>query len=183
MPETEQYATAQAPEEVNSAAAQHRLGNLISMREGPTRGQSARAAGGVAAVCLALLILLWLVTGGNTSSTGYGVLHGAIRALFIAGVASLGWTVRALLTSQRSWYLYTGGIVQKTGQSTLRAVAWPDATGLTTILRRRNGRNFIVGYRLAGRDGTSLTIPPRSSQDPFIDQVIATAREHNCPIT
>jgi hypothetical protein len=189
MPETEHYATTRAPEEVAAVAAERGLGNLIATREGPTRGQSARAAGAVAAACLVLLIPCWLVLSRTSPlSPAFSAVDAVYRALFIGMLGSLAWAIRSLLTGQRSWYLYAAGVIQKTGHSGPRAVAWPDAAGIRTIHQRRGDRNVgsVLGYRLAGRDGTTLTIPLKAGhggRDPFIDQILAAAREHNCPIT
>ena len=188
MPENRRYAATRAPKGVTAAAAERGLGHLISTREGPAGGQSAGVAGAVAAGCLVLLIPCWLVLSrASPLSPAFPVLDAVYRALLIGMAAGLGWAIRSLRTGQRSWYLYARGVIQKTGRSGLRAVAWPDASELKAIRRRHGDRNVgdVLGYRLAARDGAWLTIPlkvGRDGRDPFIDQVLAAAREHDCPI-
>jgi hypothetical protein len=188
MAGTDHYVTTHAPEGVTAAALARGLGSLVGTREGASRGQAAGVSGAIAAGCLVLLIPCWLVLRGMSPlSASFSLVDAVYRGLVVGLLGSLGWAVRALLTARRSWYLYTRGVIEMKGSTAVRPVAWTDAVELKTIHRRRGDTNIgaVVGYQLAGRDGTTLTIPLRASQggrDPFIDQILAAAREHSCPI-
>jgi hypothetical protein len=186
MANLQQGVTIRAPETVAALAAERGLGELIDKREGTATRDAVGGQGIAAAVCLALLILCVILDASLSANEAViAIVAPVLRISLIATVVFVGWTIRALLRGQRAWYHYAGGMIQK-GRSGARAVAWAEAAELKLVHSRR-GDNVRGGfcYQLTSRGGASLMIPLKARQgdrDPFVDQILAAARQHNCPV-
>lgn len=96
------------------------------------------------------------------------------RLSCFAGVLGLVWVIRSAVLGSLKVYLFQGGLVSR-HRSAVTALAYQDIASVTRKLGTRgSAKGNVVGYDVAGRDGTTLTVPHMTNDDGFIATLYAS---------
>ncbi|GAA2136938.1 hypothetical protein GCM10009727_31950 [Actinomadura napierensis] len=174
------------PDDVTGAAARHGFGALSDVRREVTATTAIAGGAATAVVCVLLMWLLSLIPGSMDAFSWVHSLAYPIHFVLLMGfIWGIVYAIRGLTVGSRATYLFDGGLVARRRGGPL-VIAWQDLTAVKAVYKRRQGdEGKVAGYKVEGRDGTTIPVPLllTAGRDAFIDRIIAEAGSHGRPVT